>query len=190
MPRAWIRRLSAVTSAYITRMPKARFIQHRLSGWLVLCMTSTILRHKASKPKAMSSFLLGETKAELGGSEFQYVIHGVTEGRPPQIDLGSRENTCRIPCLARFSRVLSLLRMTCPKAAWRLHWRKAASAVSWAQMLTLALSFALISALFSETPIPYSAVGQTGESRRTWRHWLLSKAYLMHSLERCTRQRT
>jgi phosphoribosylformylglycinamidine synthase len=31
--------------------------------------------------------LLGETKAELGGSEFQYVIHGVTEGRPPQIDL-------------------------------------------------------------------------------------------------------
>jgi len=32
-------------------------------------------------------FLLGETKAELGGSEFQYVIHGVTEGRPPMIDL-------------------------------------------------------------------------------------------------------
>lgn len=31
--------------------------------------------------------LLGETKAELGGSEFQYVIHGVTEGRPPHIDL-------------------------------------------------------------------------------------------------------
>ncbi|MEK8130952.1 phosphoribosylformylglycinamidine synthase subunit PurL [Paenibacillus filicis] len=31
--------------------------------------------------------LLGDTKAELGGSEFQYVIHGVTEGRPPAIDL-------------------------------------------------------------------------------------------------------
>lgn len=31
--------------------------------------------------------LLGETKAELGGSEFQHVIHGVTEGRPPHIDL-------------------------------------------------------------------------------------------------------
>ena len=31
--------------------------------------------------------LLGETKAELGGSEFQYAVHGVTEGRPPQIDL-------------------------------------------------------------------------------------------------------
>lgn len=32
-------------------------------------------------------FLLGETKAEIGGSEFQYVVHGVTEGRPPSIDL-------------------------------------------------------------------------------------------------------
>jgi phosphoribosylformylglycinamidine synthase II len=31
--------------------------------------------------------LLGETKAELGGSEFQYVIHGATEGRPPELDL-------------------------------------------------------------------------------------------------------
>ncbi len=34
---------------------------------------------------------LGETKAELGGSEFQYVIHGVTEGRPPQIDLDAEK---------------------------------------------------------------------------------------------------
>ncbi|CAM3463143.1 phosphoribosylformylglycinamidine synthase subunit PurL [Marinicrinis lubricantis] len=31
--------------------------------------------------------LLGDTKAELGGSEFQYIVHGVTEGRPPQLDL-------------------------------------------------------------------------------------------------------
>ncbi|WNQ12160.1 phosphoribosylformylglycinamidine synthase subunit PurL [Paenibacillus aurantius] len=36
--------------------------------------------------------LAGETKAELGGSEFQYVIHGVTEGRPPQIDLNVEKN--------------------------------------------------------------------------------------------------
>jgi phosphoribosylformylglycinamidine synthase len=36
-------------------------------------------------------FLLGETKAEIGGSEFQYVIHGVTEGRPPQIDLDAEK---------------------------------------------------------------------------------------------------
>ncbi|MBB6731219.1 phosphoribosylformylglycinamidine synthase subunit PurL [Cohnella zeiphila] len=32
-------------------------------------------------------FLLGETKAEIGGSEFQYAVHGLTEGRPPELDL-------------------------------------------------------------------------------------------------------
>ncbi|MBD2847217.1 phosphoribosylformylglycinamidine synthase subunit PurL [Paenibacillus sp. IB182496] len=31
--------------------------------------------------------LAGETKAELGGSELQYVVHGVSEGRPPALDL-------------------------------------------------------------------------------------------------------
>lgn len=31
--------------------------------------------------------LVGETKAELGGSELQYAVLGKTEGRPPQIDL-------------------------------------------------------------------------------------------------------
>lgn len=32
-------------------------------------------------------YLLGETKAEIGGSEFQYAVHGLTEGRPPVVDL-------------------------------------------------------------------------------------------------------
>ncbi|WP_274363065.1 phosphoribosylformylglycinamidine synthase subunit PurL [Paenibacillus thermotolerans] len=32
-------------------------------------------------------FLLGKTYAELGGSEFQLAVHGVTEGRPPRLDL-------------------------------------------------------------------------------------------------------
>jgi phosphoribosylformylglycinamidine synthase len=36
-------------------------------------------------------FLLGETKAEIGGSEFQYAVHGVTEGRPPAIDLAAEK---------------------------------------------------------------------------------------------------
>ncbi|MDZ7542473.1 phosphoribosylformylglycinamidine synthase II, partial [Clostridium perfringens] len=39
--------------------------------------------------------LLGETKAELGGSEFQTVVHGVTEGRPPVLDLAAEENLPR-----------------------------------------------------------------------------------------------
>ena len=37
--------------------------------------------------------LVGETKAELGGSEFQYVVHGKTEGRPPAIDLAVEKKT-------------------------------------------------------------------------------------------------
>lgn len=35
--------------------------------------------------------LLGTTKAELGGSELQYVVHGVTEGRPPALDLAEEK---------------------------------------------------------------------------------------------------
>ncbi|WP_270168370.1 phosphoribosylformylglycinamidine synthase subunit PurL [Paenibacillus sp. SYP-B4298] len=35
--------------------------------------------------------LLGTTKAELGGSELQYVVHGVTEGRPPVLDLAEEK---------------------------------------------------------------------------------------------------
>ncbi|MFB5676479.1 phosphoribosylformylglycinamidine synthase subunit PurL [Paenibacillus terreus] len=35
--------------------------------------------------------LLGDTKAELGGSEFQAVVHGVSEGRPPQLDLDTEK---------------------------------------------------------------------------------------------------
>ncbi|MFC4102163.1 phosphoribosylformylglycinamidine synthase subunit PurL [Paenibacillus xanthanilyticus] len=31
--------------------------------------------------------LLGETKHEFGGSEYQHVLHGKNEGRPPQLDL-------------------------------------------------------------------------------------------------------
>ncbi|MEI7027986.1 phosphoribosylformylglycinamidine synthase subunit PurL [Paenibacillus sp. y28] len=39
------------------------------------------------KAEGDSIVLLGETFAELGGGEFQKVVHGVVEGRPPQIDL-------------------------------------------------------------------------------------------------------
>jgi phosphoribosylformylglycinamidine synthase II len=42
---------------------------------------------QAFKSEGDVIFLLGETYAELGGSEFQLVVHGVTEGRPPGIDL-------------------------------------------------------------------------------------------------------
>ena len=35
--------------------------------------------------------LLGDTFTELGGSEFQYAVHGVTEGRPPKLDLATEK---------------------------------------------------------------------------------------------------
>ncbi|SEP01911.1 phosphoribosylformylglycinamidine synthase subunit PurL [Paenibacillus sp. OV219] len=35
--------------------------------------------------------LAGETKHEFGGSELQYVLHGKSEGRPPQIDLDTEK---------------------------------------------------------------------------------------------------
>ncbi|MEC0372631.1 phosphoribosylformylglycinamidine synthase subunit PurL [Paenibacillus chibensis] len=43
------------------------------------------------KQEGDAIFLLGHTKAELGGSEFQYAVHGVTEGRPPQLDLDTEK---------------------------------------------------------------------------------------------------
>ncbi|MNO31389.1 Phosphoribosylformylglycinamidine synthase 2 [compost metagenome] len=43
------------------------------------------------KQEGDSILLLGVTKAELGGSEFQYAVHGVTEGRPPALDLDTEK---------------------------------------------------------------------------------------------------
>jgi phosphoribosylformylglycinamidine synthase II len=37
--------------------------------------------------------LVGDTKAELGGSELLYVLNGSAEGRPPQIDLATEKKT-------------------------------------------------------------------------------------------------
>lgn len=42
--------------------------------------------------------LLGETKAEIGGSEFLYALHGITAGKPPQLDL-EREKAVQSCCL-------------------------------------------------------------------------------------------
>ncbi|MFC7677488.1 phosphoribosylformylglycinamidine synthase subunit PurL [Paenibacillus sp. GCM10028914] len=36
-------------------------------------------------------YLLGETFAELGGSEFQAILHGVSEGRPPELNLDTEK---------------------------------------------------------------------------------------------------
>ncbi|MEK4518616.1 phosphoribosylformylglycinamidine synthase subunit PurL [Paenibacillus sp. FSL H8-0122] len=44
---------------------------------------------QAFKQEGDAVLLLGVTKAELGGSEFQYAVHGLTEGRPPELDLAT-----------------------------------------------------------------------------------------------------
>ncbi|WP_080832852.1 phosphoribosylformylglycinamidine synthase subunit PurL [Cohnella massiliensis] len=47
------------------------------------------------KAEGDAIFLLGETKAELGGSEFQYSVLGLTEGRPPELDLETEKKLHR-----------------------------------------------------------------------------------------------
>lgn len=44
------------------------------------------------KSEGDAILLLGDTFAELGGSEFQAIVHGVTEGRPPQLELNTEKN--------------------------------------------------------------------------------------------------
>ncbi|ASA25587.1 phosphoribosylformylglycinamidine synthase subunit PurL [Paenibacillus donghaensis] len=46
---------------------------------------------QAFKQEGDAILLLGVTKAELGGSELQYAVHGVTEGRPPALDLATEK---------------------------------------------------------------------------------------------------
>ncbi|WP_339295603.1 phosphoribosylformylglycinamidine synthase subunit PurL [Paenibacillus sp. FSL W7-1279] len=36
-------------------------------------------------------YVLGDTRAELGGSEFQAIMHGVSEGRPPELNLDTEK---------------------------------------------------------------------------------------------------
>ncbi|WP_340393305.1 phosphoribosylformylglycinamidine synthase subunit PurL [Paenibacillus sp. FSL E2-0190] len=48
------------------------------------------------KQEGDSILLLGVTKAELGGSEFQYAVHGVTEGRPPALDLATEKKLLNV----------------------------------------------------------------------------------------------
>lgn len=46
---------------------------------------------QAFKAEGDAIYVLGDTHAELGGSEFQAVVHGVSEGRPPELNLGTEK---------------------------------------------------------------------------------------------------
>lgn len=43
------------------------------------------------KAEGDAIYVLGETRAELGGSEFQAIMHGVSEGRPPALNLDTEK---------------------------------------------------------------------------------------------------
>ena len=128
-----------------------RSTQRQLSVWLVSFMTSDHITTQGFKNEGDVIILLGETKAELGGSEFQYVIHGVTEGRPPRTGSCNGESVAEHACWKRFKKVLLLLRMTCPKAAWLLRWRKSVSAASVGATVNVATELRADLALFSES---------------------------------------
>ncbi|MGG3508087.1 phosphoribosylformylglycinamidine synthase subunit PurL [Paenibacillus lautus] len=46
---------------------------------------------QAFKAEGDAIYVLGDTRAELGGSEFQAIIHGVSEGRPPELNLDNEK---------------------------------------------------------------------------------------------------
>ncbi|MGC6589708.1 phosphoribosylformylglycinamidine synthase subunit PurL [Paenibacillus sp. Dod16] len=43
------------------------------------------------KAEGDAIYVLGDTRAELGGSEFQAIMHGVSEGRPPKLNLDTEK---------------------------------------------------------------------------------------------------
>ncbi|MGG3280851.1 phosphoribosylformylglycinamidine synthase subunit PurL [Paenibacillus solani] len=43
------------------------------------------------KSEGDAIYVLGDTRAELGGSEFQAMMHGVSEGRPPELSLDTEK---------------------------------------------------------------------------------------------------
>lgn len=46
---------------------------------------------QAFKAEGDAIYILGDTRAELGGSEFQAILHGVSEGRPPELNLDTEK---------------------------------------------------------------------------------------------------
>ncbi|PWA13159.1 phosphoribosylformylglycinamidine synthase subunit PurL [Pueribacillus theae] len=67
--------------------PKGAIYPTPVVGMVGLIQDIDYITTQGFKDEGDVIVLVGETKAEIGGSEFQYAVHGVTEGHPPQIDL-------------------------------------------------------------------------------------------------------
>ncbi|GGF96805.1 phosphoribosylformylglycinamidine synthase subunit PurL [Paenibacillus albidus] len=60
-------------------------------GMVGLVQDTDHITTQGFKQEGDAILLLGATYAELGGSEFQYAVHGLTEGRPPALDLATEK---------------------------------------------------------------------------------------------------
>ncbi|WFB59516.1 phosphoribosylformylglycinamidine synthase subunit PurL [Paenibacillus sp. BR1-192] len=60
-------------------------------GMVGLIHNTDHITTQAFKAEGDAIYVLGDTRAELGGSEFQAILHGVSEGRPPELDLNTEK---------------------------------------------------------------------------------------------------
>ena len=65
-------------------MPRARVYPTPVIGMVGLVKDIDHITTQEFKRAGDVIYLLGETRAELGGSELQYVLEGKAEGRPPR----------------------------------------------------------------------------------------------------------
>ena len=72
--------------------------------------------------------LLGEGGADLGGSEYLKVVHGLVRGRPPSLDLGRERALQRLLVEAATEGLLESAH-DCAEEVWQSRWPSAASTV-------------------------------------------------------------
>ena len=63
--------------------------------------------------------LLGESRGELGGSEYLKTVHGLVRGVPPALDLAREAALQRVLVGGGAGRASSRRRTTAPRAGWR-----------------------------------------------------------------------
>jgi len=60
-------------------------------GMVGLIHDTNHITTQSFKSEGDAIYVLGDTRAELGGSEFQAIMHGVSEGRPPELSLDTEK---------------------------------------------------------------------------------------------------
>ena len=73
------------------KQTEKQFIQHQLLEWLDLVKDLDHITTQAFKNAGDLVYVLGETKDEFGGSEFQKLTSGKIFGKAPEFDLEVEE---------------------------------------------------------------------------------------------------